>query len=118
MQSPRILAAAAFLLSATLLTIAACDRNPRPAAKPAATESPAAPDSADAALIAAQLPTYALKVCPISGQELGSHGEPYNFIYEGRLVRFCCDGCLDDFKKDPAATFAKIDAAAQPTAGS
>lgn len=120
MRSPRLLALAPFALAAALLTLDACDRIPRPAAKSATPGSAPAADTSDAALIAAQLPTYPLKECPISGEKLGSHGEPYDVIHEGRLVRFCCDGCLKDFKKDPAAVIAKIDAAAaaQTTAGS
>ena len=33
-----------------------------------------------------------------------------------RLVRFCCDGCPDDFMKDPAKYLKQLDAAAQPGA--
>ena len=78
-----------------------------PAKKAAALPSPEA-----AAVIAQQLPTYPLRVCPVSGKELGAMGEPYNHVHEGRLVRFCCDGCIPDFNKDPAMYLAKIDAAA------
>jgi YHS domain-containing protein len=63
------------------------------------------------AVIAEQLPTYPLDTCPISGEELGGMGDAVNYVYEGRLVRFCCGNCKGDFLADPAATFAKIDAA-------
>jgi len=64
----------------------------------------------DAAVVEQQLPSYPLGVCPVSGRELGGMGEPYNYVYGTRLVRFCCGGCVDAFNEDPAAYLAKIDA--------
>jgi hypothetical protein len=32
-------------------------------------------------------------------------------VLQGRLVRVCCAGCVGPVKADPAAAFAKIDAA-------
>ena len=40
----------------------------------------------DKAMIAQQLPFYPLKVCLVSGTELGSLGEPRQLIYRNRLV--------------------------------
>lgn len=68
----------------------------------------------DSATVAAQLKTYPLKTCVISGEELGGMGEPVNYVYGNRLVRLCCAGCIDAFKADPVANFAKIDAAMTP----
>jgi hypothetical protein len=76
-----------------------------------------APSADDAAVIAAQLPGYPLTTCPVGGKTLGSMGEPYHHVHEGRLVRFCCDGCLKEFNADPAAYLPKIDAAAAAGAG-
>jgi hypothetical protein len=87
---------------------AAAKREPAAAAEKAT----AAPSPEAASVIAQQVPTYPLRVCPVSGKELGSMGEPYNHVHEARLVRFCCDGCIEDFDKDPAMYLAKIDAAA------
>jgi len=28
-------------------------------------------------------------------------------VYQGKKVYFCCDGCIDDFEKDPGKYFAK-----------
>lgn len=64
----------------------------------------------DAAMIEQQLPLYPLEQCPIGGK-LGSMGKPIDLIYKNRLVRFCCAGCIGKFKKDPAATIEKLDAA-------
>ena len=65
----------------------------------------------DKALIAAQLPTYPLKTCLISGEELGD--DSHDRLYGVRLVRLCCKGCTKEFDKDPAAAIAKLDEAAK-----
>lgn len=95
-------------------------------AKSAAPAAPAAgslvePTDKDAAWLAAARKAYPLKTCVISQEELGSMGEPTEWIYraEGkpdRLVRFCCNGCLKGFRKDPAAALKRIDDAGQPAA--
>ncbi len=61
--------------------------------------------------------TYPLTTCVTSDEALGSMGETPEYIYRvkgspDRLVLFCCEGCEDDFKKEPAKFIAKIDAAA------
>ena len=53
--------------------------------------------------------TYPLKTCVVSGEKLGEMGKPYVYTHEGREVRFCCKGCLKDFKKDPAKYVKKLD---------
>lgn len=53
---------------------------------------------------------YTLDTCPVSGEKLGGKGDPVKFVHEGREVRFCCAGCVDKFKKDPAGYWSKIDA--------
>lgn len=60
-------------------------------------------------VIAAQKPGYKLKTCPISGKNLGEGA--VDVVVNGRLVRACCPGCVGPIKADPAAAFAKIDAA-------
>lgn len=52
---------------------------------------------------------YPFDTCPISGEKLGSMGEPFVKMYEGREVRFCCDGCPPRFEKDLAASMATLD---------
>jgi len=68
-------------------------------------------ESVDAALMAAQRPNYPLKACLVSGEDLGSMGEPIELLHGTRLVRLCCKGCVKGFHKDPAAFIAKLDAA-------
>ncbi|NNE07039.1 MAG: hypothetical protein HKN20_00625 [Gemmatimonadetes bacterium] len=62
----------------------------------------------DQAAIAAQAESYTATVCPISGAALGSMGDAYDYVHAGRLVRFCCAGCIDKFEADPAAAFATL----------
>ncbi|GIW74851.1 MAG: hypothetical protein KatS3mg103_1373 [Phycisphaerales bacterium] len=54
---------------------------------------------------------YPLGVCPISGQPLGSMGEPIVARYDGREVRFCCAACVEAFEADRPAAWRKIDRA-------
>jgi hypothetical protein len=51
---------------------------------------------------------YPLEVCVVSGEELGSMGEPVVINHEGTEVRFCCKSCLPKFEKDPAKYLAKL----------
>lgn len=50
---------------------------------------------------------YTLGVCPISGKALGP--KAISKVYDGREVKFCCDGCPGAFEKDTEASFAKLD---------
>lgn len=74
---------------------------------------------------AESIAAYPLTTCVVSGDKLedGDMGPPINFVYkqEGkpdRLVRFCCKGCIKDFKKDPAKYLKMIDDAASQADGS
>ncbi len=68
----------------------------------------------DSAVVAAQKDAYPLQTCVISGGKLGSMGDPVDYVYGNRLVRFCCGGCVDGFNANPMAGLAKIDAALAP----
>lgn len=65
----------------------------------------------DKKVIAQQTPLYPLKTCLVSGDELGGMGDSVNIIRGNRLVRFCCEGCIDEFKKDPDKYLARINEA-------
>ncbi len=57
---------------------------------------------------------YPLDVCVVSGEKLGSMGEPHVITHDGVEVKFCCDNCVPKFNADPATYIAKIkDAAAK-----
>ncbi len=54
---------------------------------------------------------YPLDKCTVSGEKLGSMGKPYVFTHEGREIKLCCKGCLDDFKKDSAKLVKQLEEA-------
>ncbi len=69
----------------------------------------------DALIVKARLDAYPLKTCVVGGEELGGMGEPVNYVHRptNQLVRFCCAGCVDSFKKTPDQYLARIDEAAK-----
>jgi hypothetical protein len=48
------------------------------------------------------------RICPVSGEPLGSMGEPIKLEVEGREVWICCAGCENALRKDPERYFAKL----------
>jgi YHS domain-containing protein len=54
---------------------------------------------------------YPLDKCIVSGNKLGSMGEPVTIDYKGREIRFCCADCKPKFEAKPAEYIRKIDAA-------
>ena len=80
---------------AAAIVLAGCD---------AGVESTTTIEAADANVIA-----YPLETCLVGGDKLGSMGKPYTFVHEGREIKFCCEGCNDDFKADPAKFIKKFD---------
>lgn len=60
---------------------------------------------------------YPLKICIVSGDELGGHGEPISKVYEGQEVKFCCKPCIKKFDKDVAGNLKKIAEKAAEKAG-
>ncbi|NUQ62164.1 MAG: hypothetical protein HUU20_06735 [Pirellulales bacterium] len=48
------------------------------------------------------------KVCPVSGEPLGSMGTPYKVTVKGRDVFLCCDGCEEEIKAHPDKYLAKL----------
>lgn len=79
--------------------------------KPAQTAAATPGQTTELDLVQLQKPSYPLKTCVISGEELGAKGDPIEIVVEGRLVRLCCQDCRKDLNKDPAQAFKKIDAA-------
>ncbi|MSU46487.1 MAG: hypothetical protein EXS42_05045 [Lacunisphaera sp.] len=88
---------------------------------PSAAGRLAEPTDQDAAWLAKARADYPLKTCVVSNEELGGMGGASDRIYRqagqpDRLVRFCCESCLDDFNKDPVKYLKLIDAPAIATA--
>lgn len=54
--------------------------------------------------------SYPLKVCVVSGEDLGSMGKPHVITHNGTEVRFCCKACVGDFEKDPDKYLAMLKA--------
>jgi YHS domain-containing protein len=92
--------------------------------KPAEAPKPAEPKQAEAGAKTlpeglAELPeadralAEKQKVCPVSGEPLGSMGKPVKITVKGKTVFLCCSGCEPAIKKDPDKYLAKLDAAGQ-----
>jgi hypothetical protein len=57
---------------------------------------------------------YPLKTCLVSDEPLGSMGEAAAYVHKAagkadRVIFVCCEGCIDDFKADPAKFLKKVD---------
>ncbi|QQL45740.1 hypothetical protein [Sulfuriroseicoccus oceanibius] len=74
------------------------------------SDQPAASPVADAEAPAVK--PYPIDFCVVSGEKLGSMGEPHVITHKGVEVRFCCDHCVPTFEKDPSKYIAKIKAGA------
>ena len=108
------LLALATLVSASIW-LAGCD--PKPASQPADGAKPEAKAPTAPALKVIEKPTkeqiaaakpYPLETCAVSGEKLGSMGEPPVILVGDQQVKLCCGGCIDDWKKDPAGLLAKL----------
>jgi hypothetical protein len=64
----------------------------------------------DELVVAAQSDTYPSKDCAVSGEPLGSMGEPIMHVdrASNTLIKLCCKGCLKSAKKDAATLVEKI----------
>jgi YHS domain-containing protein len=78
-------------LALALLAVTGCQK----------TDSAAAPAPGPAK-------AYPLDVCLVSGEKLGSMGDPIVITHAGQEVKFCCKSCQPDFAKDPAKYLAKL----------
>lgn len=56
----------------------------------------------DAAVIKAQEASYSAKTCPVSGEKLGSMGDPVKLVVANQLVEVCCKGCTKKVMANPA----------------
>ncbi|MDY7107443.1 MAG: hypothetical protein SYC29_02290 [Planctomycetota bacterium] len=65
----------------------------------------------DQKIIEQQTKTYPLTTCVVTDAQLGSMGDPVDYVYGNRLVRFCCASCIRKFEAEPEKYMAKIDKA-------
>jgi YHS domain-containing protein len=70
-------------------------------------------ETMDEMLIKQQMPFYPLDTCIITGESLLEDGKDIavNYVYNNRLVRLCCNGCVRQLKKDPAPYLKNLDEA-------
>jgi len=66
----------------------------------------------DTAVIEKQKASYASKKCPVSGEELGSMGDPLNVVIANQMVSLCCKGCEKKLRAEPAKYIAMVTAPA------
>lgn len=71
-------------------------------------ETATAESTAPAAESTTDAKPYPLDVCLVSGEKLGSMGEPESIVHEGQTIKFCCDACLPKFEKDPEKYIGKM----------
>lgn len=48
-----------------------------------------------------KLVDVANKICPVSGNPIGSMGPGITHLYHGRIYHLCCGGCIKTFDSDP-----------------
>ena len=60
-------------------------------------------------VIKAQKGAYPLSTCVVSGEPLGA--DAIDYVYEGKLVRFCCKKCVKEFQASPEKYLVKLQAA-------
>ena len=51
---------------------------------------------------------YPLDVCIVTGNKLGSMGDPYRFVHEEQEIKLCCKPCIRKFKKTPEKYLVKL----------
>lgn len=57
---------------------------------------------------AEQIAAYPLENCAVSGEPLGSMGEPIDYFANGTLVRLCCENCIETLESDPDTYVTKV----------
>ncbi|MBN9688621.1 MAG: YHS domain-containing protein [Verrucomicrobia bacterium] len=94
MNTRKYLLAFAFLLG--LSTQAMVQADEQPARAPAAAEP-------------VKATPYPLKFCVVSDEKFeGSGMTPFEMVYEGQTMKFCCKNCVKDFKKEPKKYLTKL----------
>ena len=53
--------------------------------------------------------TRVQRLCPVTGEELGSMGPPIPVTISGRTIQVCCEACVTAVRRSPAKYFAKVE---------
>ena len=98
------------VLLVTTLGLLACD-NSETKPPPPITEESVTPAESELASeqIKEQRENYPTDMCVVSGDKLGSMGEPVERVVLGRLVKLCCNACIDSLEKNPVRFVEMID---------
>jgi YHS domain-containing protein len=49
-------------------------------------------------------------ICPVMGGKIDFKSPSYvTYEYNGTVYNFCCDGCIDEFQKDPEKYIKKLE---------
>lgn len=51
---------------------------------------------------------YPLDTCIVTGNKLGSMGDPVSFVHNGQEIKLCCQPCMKRFKANPEKYLAKL----------
>lgn len=57
---------------------------------------------------ASEVKPYLLEKCLVSGEELGSMGEPTILNHKGQEIKLCCSDCVKGFNKEPEKYLAAL----------
>lgn len=49
------------------------------------------------------------KVCPVSGDALGTMGKPFKTVVSGKTVFLCCPGCEKEFQSNAEKYYLKME---------
>ena len=79
-----------------------------PAAHPSVGAGGPAQPSEPASAPTAALPFGGQKTCPVTGEELGSMGDPIPVTVKGQTVYVCCRGCAAKAQANPDKTLAAV----------
>lgn len=78
---------------------------PPPASPGPAVSGPGTPPATPKVVTA---PYGGQKMCPVTGEELGSMGKPVPVAVKGQTVYVCCRGCAAKAQADPDKTLAAV----------
>jgi YHS domain-containing protein len=90
------------LLCSALALWAAVPASAKPEESPNESEKPEKADKDGEGEAEKSLNT----ACPVSDEESDPE---VTFTHEGRTIAFCCEGCIKEFKKEPAKFVAKLE---------
>lgn len=104
-------------VSSLLLSVAVLAAGVPAFAQPEKEKKPATPPT-ESQQIAKARAEYPMKTCLVSDEPLGSMGDAVPYVHRvagqpDRVLFLCCEGCIDDFKVDPAKYLKKLDDAAK-----